>query len=127
MQPSAYKKGYGFALALPAAQRETARQVATESARLLRRGALAVNERGAAECQPDESGRLSWTVWPATATRDQGMPTFMADIHTPKQTPLDRQRMIFGGLRERVSARRIGRPALAKTPLPPPSTEQLCC
>ena len=106
MQPSAYEKGYGcrFALALPAAQREAARRVATESARLLRRGALAVNERGTAKCQPDETGRLSWTVWPATATRDQGQAAFMADIHTPKQTPLDRQRMIFGGLRERVSA-----------------------
>ena len=104
MQPSAYKKGYGFALALPAAQRETARQVATESARLLRHGALAVSERGAAKCQPDETGLLSWTVWPATATRDHGQAAFMADIHTPKQTPPDRQRMIFGGLSERVSA-----------------------
>ena len=129
MQPNAYENrvGYGYALAVPAAQREGSRQVATESARLLRHGALAASERGAAKCQPDETGLLSWTVWPATATRDQGMPTFMADIHTPKQTPPDRQRMIFGGLRERVSARRIGRPALAKTPLPPPSTEQLCC
>ena len=105
MEPSAYKKGYGFALALAAAQREAARQVATESALLLRRrAALAVNGRGTAKCQPDETGRLSWTVWPAKATRDQGMPTFMADIHTPKQTPLDRQRMIFGGLSERVPA-----------------------
>ena len=128
MQPNAYENrvGYGYALAVPAAQREGSRQVATESARLLRHGALAVSERGAAKCQ-DETGRLSWTVWPATAARDQGQAAFMADIHTPKQTPPDRQRMIFGGLRERVSARRIGRPALAKTPLPPPSTEQLCC
>ena len=128
MQPNAYENrvGYGYALAVPAAQREGSRQGATESARLLRHGALAVSERGAVKCQ-DETGRLSWTVWPAKATRDQGQALFMAHIHTPKQTPPDRQRMIFGGLRERVSARRIGRPALAKTPLPPPSTEQLCC
>ena len=129
MQPNAYENrvGYGYALAVPAAQREGSRQGATESARLLRHGALAVSERGAAKCQPDETGLLSWTVWPATAARHQCQAAFMADIHTPKQTPPDRQRMIFGGLRERVSARRIGRPALAKTPLPPPSTEQLCC
>ncbi|WP_448253412.1 hypothetical protein [Ottowia oryzae] len=129
MQPNAYENrvGYGYALAVPAAQREGSRQVATESAQLLcRRAVVAVSERGAVKCQ-DETGRLSWTVWPATATRDQGQALFMAHIHTPKQTPPDRQRMIFGGLRERVSARRIGRPALAKTPLPPPSTEQLCC
>lgn len=105
MQPSAYKKRYRFALALPAAQREAARRVATESALLLRRRTvLAVSERGAVKCQPDATGRLSWTVWPATATRDQGQAAFMADIHTPKQTPPDRQRMIFGGLSERVSA-----------------------
>ena len=61
MQPRAYKNGYGygFALAVPAAQREGSRQVATESARLLRHGALAVSERGTAKCQPDETGRLS--------------------------------------------------------------------
>ena len=106
MQPNAYENrvGYGYALAVPAAQREGSRQGATESARLLRHGALAVSERGAAKCQPDETGLLSWTVWPATATRDHGQAAFMADIHTPKQTPPDRQRMIFGGLSERVSA-----------------------
>lgn len=107
MQPSAYENGYGygFALAVPAAQREGSRQVATESAQLLcRRAVVAVSERGAVKCQPDETGRLSWTVWPAKATRDQGQALFMAHIHTPKQTPPDRQRMIVDGLRERVSA-----------------------
>ena len=62
MQPNAYENrvGYGYALAVPAAQREGSRQVATESALLLRRrAALAVSERGTAKCQPDETGRLS--------------------------------------------------------------------
>ena len=140
MDPNSYIDGY--VLAVPIAQRESYRQHAVDAARVFRKyGALSLVETWgddvpqgkvtslpmAVKCQPDETGRLSWTVWPAKATRDQGQAAFMADIRTPKQTPPDRQRMIFGGLRERVSARRIGRPALAKTPLPPPSTEQLCC
>ena len=106
MQPNAHENrvGYGYALAVPAAQREGSRQGATESARLLRHGALAVSERGAAKCQPDETVVFSWIVWPSKAVRDQGMAAAMADPDLPKQMPFDGQRMIFGGFTVLVDA-----------------------
>ncbi len=109
----------GFLLAVPSANRERYRQVASDAAQLFKQhGAVEVVEcwgedvpEGkltsmpmAVKLEDGETVVFSWIVWPSREVRDAGMKAIMEDPRVPKDMPFDGKRMIFGGFRVLVAA-----------------------
>lgn len=109
------KGGYvdGFALAVPAANREEFRKQAADFAPIFAEyGANWIMEcweedvpdgdvtdfRRAVQAKPDEAVVFSWMQWPDKATRDAGSARMMQDNKFDgMEMPFDGKRMIFGG------------------------------
>lgn len=105
----------GFVAAVPTANREAYRQLATTAAAVFTEyGALKVVEcwgddvpDGKVTSFPmavkragDETVVFSWIVWPNRAARDEGMQKAMADPRVQPDTnpmPFDGERLIYGG------------------------------
>lgn len=104
----------GFVLAVPEANRAAFIDHANQAdAFFLDHGAVRVVESwgdevprgtltdfyGAVQATEDEAVVFSWVEWPDRATRDKGMPAFMADerLSAIPDMPFDGKRMIFGG------------------------------
>ena len=111
----------GFVLAVPTANREAYRKLASSMVSLFKDcGATKVVEcwgtdvpEGkitsfpmAVQCKPDETVVFSWVWWPSKEVRDAGNKKMMED---PRMTamhdmPFDGQRMIYGGFEPIVEA-----------------------
>lgn len=112
MQPDAFVDG--FLLAVPDANSERHRQIATFGAQAFRRhGAAGVVEcwgedmpEGkltsmpmAVKLEAGESVVFARVVWPSRELRDAGMKAVMEGPHMHLDIPFDGKRMIFGGFR----------------------------
>lgn len=110
----------GFVLAVPEANREAFIDHARQAdALFLEYGATRILEcwaddmpdgkqtdfRRAVQATEEEAVVFSWIEWPDKATRDQGMPRFMADPRLKEMPgmPFDGKRMIFGGFQPVVT------------------------
>lgn len=105
----------GFVVAVPTANLEAYREVATRAATLfLEHGATRVLEawgddvpegkvtdfRGAVKATPEETVVFSWIEWPSREARDEGNRKVMADPRmSMTDMPFDAKRMIYGGFR----------------------------
>lgn len=105
----------GFVLAVPNANKEAYRKLATDASRVFKKhGAIGFVEnwgvevpQGKTNCmnsavmkKPDETVMFSWIVWPDRATRDTGNNAVMEDpeLGGPgMEMPFDGMRMIYGG------------------------------
>jgi len=105
----------GFVLAVPDANKEAYRKMASDASRVFKRhGALGFVEnwgedvpQGKTNCfnsavmkKDGETVMFSWIIWPDRATRDSGNMAVMADpdLGGPgMEMPFDGMRMIFGG------------------------------
>jgi uncharacterized protein YbaA (DUF1428 family) len=105
----------GYVLAVPSANKDKYREIATKSAKVFKdHGALHVVEAWgddvpqgkvtsfpmAVKCAENEKVVFSWVMWPSRSARDVGMPKVMADPRMKFDSsamPFDGQRMIFGG------------------------------
>jgi uncharacterized protein YbaA (DUF1428 family) len=112
----------GFVLAVPVANQEAYRQVATQAAAVFKEnGALSVVECWADDVpegvntsfsmavkrQDDEAVVFSWITWPSREVRDAGMKKSMTDPRLQpgaQPMPFDGKRMIFGGFKAIVQA-----------------------
>jgi uncharacterized protein YbaA (DUF1428 family) len=109
----------GFVLAVPTANKEAYRQLATNAAQMFKEhGALGVVEcwgddvpegkltsfTMAVQRKDDETVVFSWITWPSRQVRDTGMKAVMADPRMPQTLPFDGKRMIFGGFEILVEA-----------------------
>jgi uncharacterized protein YbaA (DUF1428 family) len=126
----------GFVLAVPNANREAYRKLASEASVVFRRhGAIGFVEnwgvdvpQGKVNCfnsavmrKPDETVMFSWIVWPDRAARDAGNAAVMVDpdLGGPgRQMPFDGMRMIFGGF-EHLLGDALARPGLVDGTLMP--------
>lgn len=105
----------GFVLAVPDANKEAYRKMASDASKVFRKhGAVGFVEnwgedvpQGKTNCfnsavmkKPDETVMFSWIVWPDRAARDAGNQAVMADpdLGGPgMEMPFDGMRMIYGG------------------------------
>lgn len=104
----------GFVLAVPAANRDAFIGHAKQAdALFIEHGAIRVVEcwgddvpdgkqtdfKRAVQAGADEAVVFSFVEWPDKATRDEGMPKFMADprLNELPDMPFDGKRMIMGG------------------------------
>jgi uncharacterized protein YbaA (DUF1428 family) len=105
----------GFVVAVPAANKESYRKLATEASVLFKEfGATRMVEcwgddvpdgkltdfRGAVKAQDDEIVVFSWIEYPSKEVRDVANQKIMADPRMKdmgEQMPFDGKRMIFGG------------------------------
>lgn len=126
----------GFVLAVPNANREAYRKLASEASVVFRwHGAIGFVEnwgvdvpQGKVNCfnsavmrKPDETVMFSWIVWPDRAARDAGNAAVMVDpdLGGPgMQMPFDGMRMIFGGF-EHLLGDALARPGLVDGTLMP--------
>ncbi len=126
----------GFVLAVPNANREAYRKLASDASVVFRRhGAIGFVEnwgvdvpQGKVNCfnsavmrKPDETVMFSWIVWPDRAARDAGNAAVMVDpdLGGPgMQMPFDGMRMIFGGF-EHLLGDALARPGLVDGTLMP--------
>jgi uncharacterized protein YbaA (DUF1428 family) len=108
------KAGYidGYIVAVPEANREAYRAVATEAATGFEKlGALRTVEaweedvpdgkvtdfRRAVKAQPGEAVLFSWVEWPSKEVRDAAWKRFMEENPMNGEMPFDGQRMVYGG------------------------------
>ncbi|HEX6999522.1 MAG TPA: DUF1428 domain-containing protein [Gammaproteobacteria bacterium] len=128
----------GFVLAVPAANKEAYRKIATEALpRFKEYGATRLVEawgddvpdgkvtdfKGAVKAQPDEVVVFSWIEYPDKATRDKANERMMADpaMQQMQDMPFDMKRMIFAGFAPLNDGGRQGRPGYVDgfvTPVP---------
>ncbi|MGQ7791167.1 DUF1428 domain-containing protein [Faunimonas sp. B44] len=111
----------GFVIAVPTANKDAFRKMATEIAQVFREhGALRVVEcwgddvpegkvtdfRGAVKAEEGETVVFSWVEWPSKAARDEGNRKIMEDprMKEPDAMLFDGKRMIFGGFETLVEA-----------------------
>lgn len=109
----------GFLLAVPDANKERYRKLATDTAQAFKRhGATEIVECWAEDVpegkltsmpmavklEAGESVVFAWIAWPSREVRDAGMKAIMEDPSLHQDVPFDGKRMIFGGFRILVSA-----------------------
>ena len=111
----------GFVLAVPTANREAYRKLASSMVPLFKEcGATKVVEcwgtdvpEGkvtsfpmAVQCKPDETVVFSWVWWPSKEIRDAGNKKMREDprMAAMRDMPFDGQRMIYGGFEPIVEA-----------------------
>jgi uncharacterized protein YbaA (DUF1428 family) len=105
----------GYLLAVPAANKEAYRKMATKAADVFKEyGATRIVEawgddvpegkvtdfKGAVKAKADEAIVFSWVEWPSKQARDEAWPKIMADERMKpdrENMPFDGQRMIYGG------------------------------
>ena len=113
----------GFAIPVPAANREKFRAVAEKMAAVLRdHGALRIVEcwgddvpdgkltdfRRAVQAEADETVVFSWIEWPSKAARDAARPKMMADPRMAgmgDEGTFDGKRLIYGGFQVLIDVR----------------------
>ena len=110
----------GFVVAVPAANRQAYREMATKAATVFKEyGARRVVEawgedvpdgkvtdfKGAVNAQPDEKVIFSWIEWPSKEARDKGWEQAMKDPRMKDmKMPFDGKRMIYGGFAPLVNS-----------------------
>lgn len=132
----------GFVLAVPDANKEAYRKLATDASVVFRRhGAIGFVEnwgvdvpQGKVNClnsavmrKPDETVMFSWIIWPDKATRDAGNAAVMVDpdLGGPgMEMPFDGMRMIYGGFEHLLGDALVKPGLISGTVMPVPSAQR---